>query len=58
GSAPTSVSSSKKRKSIPQKIITTKKSTINSTLTIENDETITLNQTTNESINLHNDNSA
>ncbi|CAF1667360.1 unnamed protein product [Rotaria magnacalcarata] len=56
GSAPTSVSSSKKRKSIPQKIITTKKSTINSTLTIENDETITLNQTTNESINLHNDN--
>ncbi|CAF4037106.1 unnamed protein product, partial [Rotaria magnacalcarata] len=56
GSAPTSVSSSKKRKSIPQKIITTKKSTINSTLTIENDETIMLNQTTNESINLHNDN--
>ncbi|CAF2753995.1 unnamed protein product [Rotaria sp. Silwood2] len=49
GSVSTSISSSKKRKSIPQKIITTKKST-----SIENDhydETLVSNQTTNDSIN-------
>ncbi|CAF3670769.1 unnamed protein product [Rotaria sp. Silwood1] len=53
GSVSTSISSSKKRKSVPQKIITTKKSIINSTST-ENDhydETTVSNQTTNDSTN-------
>ncbi len=50
----TSSSSSKKRKSVPQKIITTKKQNINSTVTIENDnytDVILSNPTTNESTN-------